>query len=462
MDAELNRVLEHVRAHAFSQLAFEVRHTTNLYLDERIIQPGEMIGPRRRQISVDRPSVFVFADDRPDADFSHPCRYLLYDAKNGDLHHEVHAQFPPYLTKSPTFKTFHEPVQLKTHPVIYHPPFRYHCPIVIPDGKRYAVLFSGMSNARHLNNLEFMFRMLVDEYAFNTADIYVLNYDGTLNSQDGTPASWVGDGTAFRMTIHGNGTRTDFEGVIDELKGRIKTRDLLFVYTANHGGWDNIPGSADLCTYPNWDGYHAADLASKLGELPHLRNLLVVMSQCHSGGFNDPIIAASTADATSVAAAASEPNVSTVSYDWNYFGRDWTSAQVGHDPYNNALAYNPDTDGNGKIEAEEAFDYAFSQHVAGDDPVFSENAESGGDIVLGQRYTTVSWWCPIIFEAVEPHFPIPPEEYYRRLQKIQPALSKLSMELDARSNALRKEYQTKVRAIVEEGFGKKTRKAATR
>jgi peptidase C13-like protein len=455
-------ILERVRAHAYSQLPFEQKGKTNLYLDEKVIQPRKVIGPRRQGIVVKRPSYLVFVDEHPSSDWSHPCRYLFYDEKTGELDSEVRAQFPPYVTaQESTLTAFHEPIPLKTTSTIFHLPIFYRCPVRIPDGQRYAILFSGMSNVRHLNNLEFMYRMLVDDYSFNSKNIYVLNYDGALNCQDGVPASYVGDGTAFRMNIQGAGTRAEFESAIDDVKGRIKARDLLFIYTSNHGGWDNTPGSADLCTYPSWDGYHAADLSSKLGELPHFRNLLVVMSQCHSGGFNSPIISASTADATSVSASVSEPNVSSVSNDWNFFGRDWASAQVGHDPYNNPLAYNPDANGNGIIEAEEAFNYAYAERASGNDPVFSENSEAGGDIALGQQYVTWGWWCRLFYEAVVPyHIHLPPEEYYARLHKIQPHLSKLTSELDKQSNTLRVEYQKKVKAVVEAEFGKTTRKAA--
>ena len=41
------------------------------------------------------------------------------------------------------------------------------------------ILYSGMSNMRHLNDLEFCYRMLIDRYAFDPKNIYVLNYDGT-------------------------------------------------------------------------------------------------------------------------------------------------------------------------------------------------------------------------------------------------------------------------------------------
>jgi hypothetical protein len=450
-DKKFESILQHVRTHTFQQLAFDKRAKTNLYVDERVIPSGETIGPGRQKIVTKRPSILVFADDQPDADFSHPCRYLFYDSESGSLHNEVKAQFPPYAAaKQKTFKVFHEPVKLMPLYVMHRLRPYLRCPILLPDGNRFAILFSGMSNVRHVNNLEFLYRTLVDEYAFKPSNIYVLNYDGTLNSQDGVPPSYVGDTTPFRMTITGEGTRSVFETAVDELKPQMKSHDLLFVYTGNHGGWDYTPGSADLCTYPNWDGYHASDMATKLSELPHFRNLLVMMSQCHSGGFNAPILASSTADATSVAASVSEPNSSSVSYDWNYFARDWTSSQAGHDPYNNALASNSDTNGDSSIQAEEAFDYAYANRAPGNDPIFSESSEAGGDITLGQQYIAFYWWHHIILKALERHFgPLPPEQYFKNVHAVQPQLTKLAMELDMNSNRLQEEYRAKVEKIIE-------------
>jgi hypothetical protein len=449
-DQKLEPILQRVRAHAVGHLPFDARTKTNLYVDERIIPAGETIGPRRQKIAAGRPSVLVFADDQPTADFSHPCRYLLYESETGNLHREVAAQFPPYApSKRDTFKVFHEPVKLESVVVAHRPTFHYRCPIMIPDGNRFALLFSGMSNVRHLNNLEFAYRTLVDDYAFKPENIYVLNYDGTLDSQDGVPASYVADGTPYRMKVTGQGTRTAFESAISDIKGRIKSHDTLFLYTGNHGGWDNVPGSADLCTYPYWDAYHASDLASALSQLPHFRSLLTMMSQCHSGGFNSPILAASTADATSVASSVSEPHSSSVNYDWNYFARDWTSAQAGRDPYNAPLAFNPDTNGDSAIQAEEAFNYAYTLRAAGNDPVFSESSEAGGDVTLGQAYAKVAWWCPIVFKAVEKHYlHLPPEEYQAKLHAAQPQLTRLAMELDQQSNHLQDEYRSKVERII--------------
>lgn len=444
MPNQLDAVLQRIRAHAFGQLPHDARTVTNLHIDERIIPPGETIGPARQKITAPKPSVLVFADDQPMTDYSHRCRYLFYDATSGDLVREAPAQFPPYSAPKPTFKLFHEPVKLAAlrFPVGLKP---YHrCPILIPDGQRYAILYSGMSNVRHLNNLEFLYRTLIDHYSFKSANIYVLNYDGTLRSQDGVPPPYVGDGTAYRMHITGPGTRGGLESAIDDVKGRLKSHDTLFLYTGNHGGWDNTPGSADLCTYPSWDGYHAVDLASKISQLPKFRSLLVMMSQCHSGGFNTPIVNASPATSTSVAASVIEAESSSVTYDFNIFAREWTSAQSGHDPYNHGLPANPDSNGNGAIEAQEAFDYAYARRPAGNDPLFTKNA-TGGAIALGQAYTRVSWWCPIIFRAVEKHFPpIPPEEYYARIQAAQPELTRIANELEVQTNKLEHEYAAKV------------------
>ena len=243
-DAKFESILQNVRAHAFNQLPFDKRTTTNLHVDERIIPAGETIGPGRQQIATRRPSILVFADDQPDRDFSHSCRYLFYDPQTANFNEEVKAQFPPYVAGKPaTLKVFHEPVQLQPRQIIARKGPVFRVPILLPDGERYAILFSGMSNVRHVNNLEFLYRTLVNEYSFKPTNIYVLNYDGTLNSQDGKPASWVADGTAFKMKITGTGTRVDLDAAIDDVKGRLKSHDMLFLYTGNHGGWDYIPGS---------------------------------------------------------------------------------------------------------------------------------------------------------------------------------------------------------------------------
>ena len=116
-------VFRRVRAHAFGTLSFERRQTTNLHLDEHIYDRGETIGPEFQRIVAQRPSILVFADDNPRANFGHDCRYLLYDAATGAFERQAPARFPPIAdAKQPkTLRAFHEPVRFDPNPILFHP-----------------------------------------------------------------------------------------------------------------------------------------------------------------------------------------------------------------------------------------------------------------------------------------------------------------------------------------------------
>jgi hypothetical protein len=455
---EIEQVLKRVREHAFSALDWKARQSTNLYVDTTVRETNKHVGPEFQGIVVGQPTIVVFADDRPLANFAHLCRYLLYDARNGEFAREVTAQFPPFLERVPdTLMAIHEPIRLDPNPAMFHIRWPLRCPIIVPDGNRYAILFSGMSNLRHLNDLEFLYRTLRYRYGFAASDIYALNYDGKLNTQDGVPGTWPGDGTAYQIKVTGPGTQAGFEAAIDDLKGKLKSRDMLLIHTNNHGG-NNGPGQSYLCTYPSWSGYFVTDFANKLGQLPKYRSLIVMMEQCFAGGFNAPILAKSTADATSVASAVTEFESSWGTSDghWDYFARDWISAQAGHDPYGAALASNPDTDVDGRIQAEEAFGYANTIHYSGDSPNFSESSEAGGDIALGQEYVVWWWWCRILWPLLERHYaqlPIP--EFYEALHRIQPELSELVASIDQAGAELRKEVEPKLESVIASTFGER-------
>src|SRR5262245_14780915 len=109
-----------VRMHAFSQLSYRKRQETNLYLDQRVYKAGETIGPERQKIRTRKASILVFADDDPRANFTHACRYLLYDAESGEWDREVPAEFPPFVKAPPrTLQPFHEPVRFVDTPNLF-------------------------------------------------------------------------------------------------------------------------------------------------------------------------------------------------------------------------------------------------------------------------------------------------------------------------------------------------------
>src|SRR5712691_3017613 len=121
---EQRETFETIREHAFRSLTAEARLTTNLHIDRRVREPGEPLGPAFQNLKVERPSLLVFADDAPLANFGHPCRYLLYDPDKAVLHTEIAARFPPYQEAKPpeTMTLFHEPVRVQPNPEIFRLP----------------------------------------------------------------------------------------------------------------------------------------------------------------------------------------------------------------------------------------------------------------------------------------------------------------------------------------------------
>ncbi len=381
------KTLRAIQDGTFRRLSAKSRATTNLYVLEDVQPAQSEIKAGHQRIPIKQPTAVVFVDDEPMANWSHDCRYLLHDADSGKLYQEVKAGFPPYLVNPPdTFKAFHIPV-VAQNPLrkIWTRDLEVAFPWRIRKGNRYAVLFSGASNNRHTNDLEFLYRQLVDRFYFDEDNITVLNYDGTIN-YSGWPqpvTSWPGDGTAYTMPVNDAGTKQALEDAIDSLKPKLKQDDLLLIHTNNHGGHDGT--ESYICTYSGSD-YIASDFASKLGELPAFSNLIVMMEQCHSGGFNDEVIESSTAERTTFAAACTEGMNSVGVAAFYPFARDWIAAFAGADPYGAALVSDPDYDSSGKISAREAFAYADDVHDSYDSPVYSAYGTDASDQHLHQKW----------------------------------------------------------------------------
>jgi hypothetical protein len=184
---------------------------------------------------------------------------------------------------------------------------------------------------------------------------------------------------------------------------------------------------------------------------------MVMMEQCHSGGFNTPVIANSTAAKTTIASACVETANSIGGADFDPFARDWIVAMAGSNPYGLPLGFNPDTDGNGRIYAEEAFAYADAVHDAYDTPVYSETSEAAGDTYLGQRYTWWWWWyCPLVTKALQPYYvAMPLPEFYEKIHAVvQPRLIDVQNKLDQASLELREELEPQINQIITAAFGK--------
>jgi hypothetical protein len=355
-----------------------------------------------------------------------------------------------------TYEVFHQPIRIADSELYY--PIRpiLRCPIRWVKGNRYAVLFSGASDNRHTNDLEFLYRTLRDLYGFPAAHIYVLNHNGTVN-YNGNPkpvVNWPGDSSAYRLPVNGKGTKADLDSVLNTLKTTLKGDDLLLIHTNNHGGHNGT--QSYLCTYSGPD-YLASDFATKLGTLPKYNCLMVMMEQCHSGGFNAPIMAHSTATLTSVSSACEELRSSIGGADFDPFARDWIAAMTGNTPYGGALASNPDIDGSGKVSAHEAHNYADAVKDPYDTPVYNQSSTAAGNSYLGQRYGYI-WpiYCRLLVEYLHPYYLIKPiPEFYEILHgKLVPKLKDIENRLSDASTKQEKELREALSVTIKKVMGK--------
>jgi len=356
----------------------------NLYLyTEEILTEEKIIIGFEKEVRVKEKTGMVFVDLAPECNWSHPCKYFLYSLNTNKVIDKFDAEFPPsdFHSRYDRYEPFHQPVKLKNLVVdrrnkAKNIPFLSKILINAP-GKRYAILFSGMSNYRHVNDLEFLYRTLIDLYEFDPYNIYVLNYDGKINYWGDRPPiedNWPGDDTPYKMSGLGEGSRVALDNVFDILSTKLESDDLLLIHTNNHGS------STYLCCYPDWDRYFTSDFIYKLSSLPQFDSLIVMMEQCHSGVFSEPIIISSPALKTHFAAACEAGSSSWGMFDFDFFAYDWIASITGQYADGSALILTADTNADNRISAKEAFEYADAEGVQypGDSPNSADSPSGCG------------------------------------------------------------------------------------
>jgi len=454
---DLQSVIEYVQSDAVRRIT-PYWKKSNLHVQREVLPEGHIIQAQHQSIRLKRDSIVVFVDDAPQMNWGHPCRYLLYDAASRELYQQVQAAFPPHLVDTPeAFQLYYEQVPLARSRLIWQVrPDRF--PLFPqPRAQRYALLFSGASNNRHTNDLEFLYRTLVDCYGYDTDNIYVLNYDGTLNyNGDPQPANkWPGDNTNYRMHVDGEGTKAEFDDALDELKSRLASDDSLLIHTNNHGWYDD--NGSFMSTYSGASYYHS-DLGDKLAQLPKCGCLVVMMEQCASGGFSQTVLDKSPAARTSFAAACGPTVSSYGGSDFDFFARDWIAAMNGADPYGTNLSSNPDTDQDGYVSAQEAFNYANAVANASDSPNFADKND-GGSCRLAATRGKRPWWMDGLQSAFDPFWRIPgpdpgPDVYRQIHEELMPRAERAARKFSKRAEALDRELSGELKQIVTQVMGR--------
>ncbi|HMG46847.1 MAG TPA: hypothetical protein VK614_05250 [Allosphingosinicella sp.] len=332
---------------------------------ETLSKPAREFGIGAGEAPVE--TVPVLVDLHPDQNWTHPCEIRLYDPDGGALIATTRSLLPPadfYLHRH-AYRCVHKPDVFpprRPDKPVKQPKPKHKC--VPCKGQRYALLFSGMSDNRHLNDLEYLYRVMIDQYGWKPANITVLNWDGTVN-YSGAPnpiGNWPGDNTPYRIKVDGPGTPAAIASAMAAIGAKLHSHDQFVIHTNNHGGGQ--PGDPEACLfcYPNWGSYGAAAFGTAVAALPPIASLIVMMEQCHSGGFENATIANSTAVSTSFAAACTFNTNSMGGWDFDPFAHDWIQA----------IKPNP-------TSAAAAFTSANASKVPGDSPVYKDKPNGAGN-----------------------------------------------------------------------------------
>jgi len=250
----MEEIIKKIKENAQSRLAENRldKQEILLYLEHRVFNEGEELDIIQDKIAFERQTYVVFMDEAPGMNWGHPCRYLLYDSESGELIKEIEAEFPYFLNeKRPkslelfrtcrTIEGFRrkKPMKIPLDPARLSAWRKFtKLPIFAREGTRYAIFYSGSSNCRHVNDMEFLYRTLIDIYGYDPENIYVCNYDGTLNWNEeiwepAAPCNYPVDNTPFRIQINEEGNRTGFQNAVSDLATRIRSGDCLFIHTNN-------------------------------------------------------------------------------------------------------------------------------------------------------------------------------------------------------------------------------------
>jgi hypothetical protein len=411
----------------------KIDQTANLHIYNQILEVGQKLRAGPIETPIEKKTAIVFVDLMPNYNWAHPAKILLYDADKGEIYKTVEARFPPSVmdTEPANFEAVSTPVKMvdtqKDRVVKINPALISILSALL--AKRYAILFSGNSDNRHVNDLEFLYRTLIDIYGFDPANIYVLNHDGTLNYNLGPHpvGNWPGDNTLYRIKghINGSGTQQAMESTLTTIAGKIKSGDLLFIHTNDHGAGPG-DGVNDYCfcahSASGWAPYFVNDFVNKLKSLPQFDKLIIMMEQCRSGGFVTPIINNSPAKWTHICTAVKASDYSLGGANFDPFAEDWIAGITGHYEGGTVLKQTVDTNNDGRVSASEAYDYANAVHHQGDTPTVADKpAGYGAYMFLGLPKNDKIIKQKLYYEEVIQIIPKPIPELVKKGAVVSPA-----------------------------------------
>ena len=258
--------------------------------------------------------------------------------------------------------------------------------------RTYAIILNGYYSRlanyeRFWNDCSFIYQTLVNRYGVPKANIYPIMSDGNdpeedMRLSDGTfvsqPLDLDNDGV---NDIQLAATKENLTNTLNSLKNKLGEDDHLFIFVTDLGG-SNVRTTGSYI-YLQGDILTPSELAGMLDPFTKkYLNVNVVLGQRYSGGFIDDL----TKNGCVVTTACTGEEASWACPDIPYdeFLYHWTCAVNGADHRGVKVDVDADTDENGRVTMQEAYEYAeaFDSRLAEHPQFLSTPISVGEDLAF--------------------------------------------------------------------------------
>lgn len=249
----------------------------------------------------------------------------------------------------------------------------------------WAVIISGGANLesnyeRYWNNCSAMYKCLRNVYNYRKDHIFVLMSDGTSPALDrhnliddtytSSPLDLDGDGTE---DIDFSATRSNISAIFNYLRDNVAADEQVVIFVTDHGAL--VDGVSYIWLWNNnlMSAYEFADEVRKINLLSRKH---LVLGQCHSGGFIDPLSSVCSNISITASVAVNESAYATEDYKYSRFLYHWISAAAEQTP--EGIPVVVESNNFEGITIEEMFLYAQSFFSKNEHPQYSSTPESVG------------------------------------------------------------------------------------
>lgn len=247
-------------------------------------------------------------------------------------------------------------------------------PLVWND--RYAVLISGDYATYYdefWNDIADMYDILVDDYGYKDANIYVLFADGV--NKEG------------RKIVDASATKANIKQAFTDVAAVSDDNDFLYVWTFDHGG----TSGGIHATLGVMDGSIQDDdfAQNYVGQVTSYIRRVFTMQQCHSGGFIDDLSNSKTVISTACSFSQVAYRADNRDSKGNYVNEDesgmrhhgeyffyYQSALHGATP--DGRTVNADANGNGYVSIAEVYNFVWDNDSRPETPQYDDNGDGVG------------------------------------------------------------------------------------